>query len=354
MRPGAPGLQQRIDDLADMVAQIRLPTPSGSTMGGTSHDDVGIGRMRATGPTSSNAAMPTALPYAPSSAANVSVQPQPATIRPPKIKMLNCERFEVKERYTGSGVGYGFEDFVRRYEHAVATDIDTFQSTSTDRMKRNIMVKFMSARPVKYYHDNIGRWMAENPAFSYSDLKHKFLVQYGCRLSCPELNERMRMPKKPHQTWLDCAEYLQGEASILSVLVNLKAVHIAPELEKAIEHLSRCLRNLRLCQLDVTVANGNVIRADEVEFIAGAQAVSECGWIRQLIEDIFDVNIPPTLKIDYKSAIQSIKNKVVSSVSKDIAIRYHFIKDEWSNVRVKIEWCASVDQLADIFTKPLT
>ncbi|KAJ0397409.1 hypothetical protein P43SY_008554 [Pythium insidiosum] len=51
---------------------------------------------------------------------------------------------------------------------------------------------------------------------------------------------------------------------------------------------------------------------DEIfkQFIAGAQAVSECGWIRQLIEDIFDVNIPPTLKIDNKSATQSIKNKV--------------------------------------------
>ncbi|KAJ0391649.1 hypothetical protein P43SY_010213 [Pythium insidiosum] len=123
--------------------------------------------------------------------------------------MLSCEKFEVRERYVGSGLGYGFEDFVRRYEHAIATDIDTYQSSWTDRMMRNIMVKFMSARPAKYYHDNIARWMAEDPTFSYEDLKRKFLVQYGCRLSGPELNDRMRVPKKLNQTWLDYAEYLQ-------------------------------------------------------------------------------------------------------------------------------------------------
>ena len=92
----------------------------------------------------------------------------------------------------------------------------------------------------------------------------------------------------------------------------------------------------------------------EAEFIAGAQATSECGWTRQLIQDIFMIKITPHLKIDNKSAIQSIKKKVVSNASKHITIWFHFIRDEHANGRVEIEWCASADQLADIFTKPLT
>ena len=66
------------------------------------------------------------------------------------------------------------------------------------------------------------------------------------------------------------------------------------------------------------------------------------------------IKITPHLNIDNKSAIQSIKNKVVSNASKHITIWFHFIREEHANGRVEIEWCASADQLADIFTKPLT
>ena len=73
------------------------------------------------------------------------------------------------------------------------------------------------------------------------------------------------------------------------------------------------------------------------EFITGAQATSECGWIRQLIQAIFMIEITPQLKIDNKSTIQSIKNKVVSNASKHISIRFHFIHDEHENGRVEIK-----------------
>lgn len=46
-RTGTPGLQQRIDELAELVGQIRLVTPSGSTAGGARH---GGGGMRARPP----------------------------------------------------------------------------------------------------------------------------------------------------------------------------------------------------------------------------------------------------------------------------------------------------------------
>ena len=92
--------------------------------------------------------------------------------------------------------------------------------------------------------------------------KQKYLKQYGCRLSGPELVDHLREPKKKHFTWLDYAEYLlevgrllnaddrlvletfalyacPEEKTTLLVLVKFNATNPRPELEKALEFLYR-------------------------------------------------------------------------------------------------------------------
>ena len=91
----------------------------------------------------------------------------------------------------------------------------------------------------------------------------------------------------------------------------------------------------------------------EAEFIAGATSVSECGWIRQILQDLLSIEIVPGIMADKQSAIRTMKNEMLSAAANHIAIRYHFIKDETSKGRVSVKWCASKDQLADILTKPL-
>ena len=71
-----------------------------------------------------------------------------------------------------------------------------------------LMIKFMAARSVKLFHDNYNSWKLENPMFSYKGCKQKYLNQHECRLSVPELVDRLLEPKKKHFTWLDYAEYL--------------------------------------------------------------------------------------------------------------------------------------------------
>ena len=116
-----------------------------------------------------------------------------------------------------------------------------------------LMVKFLAARPAKLFHDNYESWKLEDPTFSYKDCRQKYLKQYGCRLSGPELVDRLREPKKKHFTWLDYAEYLlelgrllnaddrlvletfalyacPEEKSTLLVLVNFNATNPRPEL----------------------------------------------------------------------------------------------------------------------------
>lgn len=47
------------------------------------------------------------------------------------------------------------------------------------------------------------------------------------------------------------------------------------------------------------------------------------------------------------------KNTVISTRSKHIALDFHFIREQVEEGTLKIVYVSSVDQVADIFTKPL-
>ena len=68
----------------------------------------------------------------------------------------------------------------------------------------------------------------------------------------------------------------------------------------------------------------------EAEFIDGSTSVSECGWIRQILQDLLSIEIVPGIMADKQSAIRTMKNEMLSAAANHIAIRYHFIKDETS------------------------
>ena len=57
---------------------------------------------------------------------------------------------------------------------------------------------------------------------------------------------------------------------------------------------------------------------------------------------------------DNQSAINISKNPVMQSRTKHIDVHYHFIMEHVLNGNVELEFVPSSDQLADIFTKPLS
>nr|KYP41864.1 Copia protein [Cajanus cajan]KYP41874.1 Copia protein [Cajanus cajan]KYP41875.1 Copia protein [Cajanus cajan]KYP41878.1 Copia protein [Cajanus cajan] len=62
---------------------------------------------------------------------------------------------------------------------------------------------------------------------------------------------------------------------------------------------------------------------------------------------------PTTIYCDNKSAIAITKNLVHHSRTKHIAIKYHFIREVETTKEIKMEYCKTEEQVADIFTKAL-
>ena len=60
------------------------------------------------------------------------------------------------------------------------------------------------------------------------------------------------------------------------------------------------------------------------------------------------------IKCDNTSAINISKNLVQHSRTKHIEIRHHFLRDHAQKGDITLEFVNTKDQLADIFTKPLS
>ena len=77
--------------------------------------------------------------------------------------------------------------------------------------------------------------------------------------------------------------------------------------------------------------------------------------MKQTLED-FKVkhDLPISILCDNTSAINISKNPVMHSKTKHIPIKYHFLREKVQEQQVKLEYVTTQEQIADIFTKPLT
>ena len=92
----------------------------------------------------------------------------------------------------------------------------------------------------------------------------------------------------------------------------------------------------------------------EAEYMAASLATREAIWLRTLLKELgFELEGPTTLNTDNQSAIQFAKNSGFHARSKHIDIQYHFVREKIISNEITIPYCASEDNLADIFTKAL-
>ena len=77
--------------------------------------------------------------------------------------------------------------------------------------------------------------------------------------------------------------------------------------------------------------------------------------MKQMMEDIhIHYNEPIPIFYDNTSAISISKNPVMHSKTKHIPIKFHFLREQVMSKVIKVEYVGTKDQIADVFTKPLS
>jgi hypothetical protein len=66
-----------------------------------------------------------------------------------------------------------------------------------------------------------------------------------------------------------------------------------------------------------------------------------------------EITEPMILYCDNTSAINISKNPVMHAKTKNIAIKYHYVRELVEDKEVKMEYINTKEQIVDIFTKPL-
>ena len=92
----------------------------------------------------------------------------------------------------------------------------------------------------------------------------------------------------------------------------------------------------------------------EAEYIAASMSACQAIWLEALLDELkVKSENGMLLMVDNKSAISLAKNPVAHGRSKHIETRFHYLRDQVYNGRLRLDFCRSADQLVDILTKPL-
>ena len=92
----------------------------------------------------------------------------------------------------------------------------------------------------------------------------------------------------------------------------------------------------------------------EVEYIVVGHGCAQIIWLQHKLFD-YGVKLSKVpLYCDNTSAINLTRNPIQHSKTKHIEIRHHFICDRVQKEDCEIQFVKTENQLADLFTKPLT
>ncbi|GKB57317.1 retrovirus-related pol polyprotein from transposon TNT 1-94 [Tanacetum coccineum] len=105
--------------------------------------------------------------------------------------------------------------------------------------------------------------------------------------------------------------------------------------------------------IEITKQTALAISTIEAEYVSTGKACQQALWMKQALID-YDIRLDDVpIMCDNKGAIDLSKNPVQHSRTKHIEIRHHSLRDNVQKGHISIEKVSSVDNIADILTKPL-
>jgi hypothetical protein len=92
----------------------------------------------------------------------------------------------------------------------------------------------------------------------------------------------------------------------------------------------------------------------QAEYQAYSAAAREALWIRTLLNELgFPPKGPTEIKVDNRGAIELGREPKFHAKAKHIRILYHEVRDYITQKEIKISYCPSAENAADLFTKGL-
>jgi hypothetical protein len=207
-------------------------------------------------------------------------------------------------------------------------------------------------------------------------------------VTCSELSKYLEHPDDKHVVAAKrVLRYLQGTKNYVLVMDGTKSLQpvgfadadYANDLET---RRSMTGYYIEMCGAAISwkskLQNQTALSTTEAEYYAAASCCQDICWIQECLTEIgFDfkqiemvsdrdsheliqthpmevLQEPMVIKEDNQACIAISKNPEKHSRTKHIEVKYHFIRDLVSTNRVKLQYCSTEDQHADILTKPLS
>jgi transposase InsO family protein len=97
------------------------------------------------------------------------------------------------------------------------------------------------------------------------------------------------------------------------------------------------------------------LSSTEPEYVSLSNLCQEVKWFRQLLQDVDSPQLAPTTLFEDNQGAQATANNPTSHQRmKHVDVRFHFIREQVANGEVRIQYCPTSQNVADILTKPLS